>query len=189
LRQALEPWNVLAEETTSGRTFRAVDSSFERIQVKVSGFTTENRYVVTCNGRKVPFYPTGERSSGEAGETVASVRYRARQLSAELHPTVPVHAPLIFDIIDRWKERSIGRCAYHVGSPDGRAYTARPANAKEAADRRRERFQKLEAAPGRMALPEEEINPIFPMTLDLRLRPPGSPLGQAAHLENPGLVP
>jgi uncharacterized protein (DUF2126 family)/transglutaminase-like putative cysteine protease len=194
LRQALEPWNVLAEETTSGRTFRAVDSSFERIQVKVSGFTTENRYVVTCNGRRVPLYPTGERfpgerSLGEAGETVAGIRYRARQLSAELHPTVPVHAPLIFDIIDRWKERSIGRCAYHVGSPDGRAYTARPANAKEAADRRRERFQKLDAAPGRMALPEEEINPIFPLTLDLRLRPPGSPLGQAAHIENPGLVP
>jgi uncharacterized protein (DUF2126 family) len=171
-----------------------VDSSFERIQVKVSGFTTENRYVVTCNGRRVPLYstgepPTGERSFGEAGETIAGVRYRARQLSAELHPTVPVHAPLIFDMIDRWKERSIGRCAYHVGSPDGRAYSARPANAKEAADLRRERFQKLDPSPGLMAVPEEESNPIFPMTLDLRLRPPGSPLGQAAHLEKPGLVP
>jgi uncharacterized protein (DUF2126 family) len=188
LRQALEPWNVLAEETTSGRTFRAVDSSFERIQVKMSGFTTENRYIVACNGRRVPLYPAGNPSPGEAAETVAGVRYRARRLAAELHPTIPVHAPLIFDIIDRWKERSIGRCAYHVESPDGRAYTVRPANAIEAADRRQQRFQKLDSSSGRMAVPEEEINPIFPMTLDLRLLPPGSH-GQATPIETPGLVP
>ena len=185
LRQALEPWNVLAEETTSGRAVRAVDSSFERIQVKVSGFTTESRYVVACNGRRVPLYPIGKRSPGEAGETVAGVRYRARQLSAALHPTIPVHAPLIFDIIDRWKERSIGRCVYHVGSPDGRAYTTRPVNATEAADRRRQRFQKSDPAPGLIAAPEEETNPIFPMTLDLRLPPPG----KQTHIEKPGIVP
>jgi len=180
LREALEPWNVLAEETSSGRTVRAVDSSFERIQVKVSGLTTESRYVVACNARSVPLYPTGE-----PGETVAGVRYRARQLSAELHPTIPVHAPLIFDIIDRWKERSIGRCAYHVGSPDGRAYTSRPVNATEAANRRRQRFQESDPTPGLMAAPEKETNPIFPMTLDLRLVPPG----QKTHIEKPGLVP
>jgi uncharacterized protein (DUF2126 family)/transglutaminase-like putative cysteine protease len=180
LREALEPWNVLAEETTSGRTVRAVDSSFERIQVKLSGINTESRYVVTCNGRRVPLHHTGE-----AGNAVAGVRYRARQLSASLHPTIPVHAPLIFDIIDSWKERSIGRCVYHVGPPDGRSYTARPVNATEAANRRRERFQKSDPAPGPMTLPEEETNPIFPMTLDLRFPPPG----QKAHNVKPGLVP
>ena len=89
LRQALEPWNVLAEETASGRTVRNVDSSLERMQVKVSGFTTESRYVVACNGRRVPLQPTGE-----PGEAVAGVRFRARRLSATLHPTIPVHAPL-----------------------------------------------------------------------------------------------
>jgi uncharacterized protein (DUF2126 family) len=180
LREALEPWNVLAEETTSGRTGRAVDSSFERIQVKLSGIATESHYVVACNGRRVPLHHTGE-----PGETVAGVRYRARQLSAVLHPTIPVHAPLIFDIIDSWKERSIGRCAYHMGSPDGRAYTARPVNATEAANRRRQRFQKSDPTPGLMAAPEEETNPIFPMTLDLRFPSPG----QKTHIETPGLVP
>jgi len=185
LREALEPWNVLAEETTSGRTARAVDSSFERIQVKLSGIATQSRYVVACNGRRVPLYPTGEHSTGEAGEAVAGVRYRARQLSAELHPTIPVHAPLIFDIIDSWRERSIGRCAYHVGSPDGRAYTARPVNATEAANRRRQRFQKSDPTPALMTAPEEETNPIFPMTLDLRFPPPG----QKTHIEKAGLVP
>jgi uncharacterized protein (DUF2126 family)/transglutaminase-like putative cysteine protease len=180
LREALEPWNVLAEETSSGRTVRAVDSSFERIQVKVSGLTTESRYAVTCNGREVPLAHTGN-----PGETVAGVRYRARQLSAELHPTIPVNAPLIFEIIDRWKERSIGRCTYHVGSPDGRAYTARPMNATEAEDRRRQRFQESDPTPGLIAAPEKETNPIFPMTLDLRLVPPG----QKTHTEKPGIVP
>jgi uncharacterized protein (DUF2126 family) len=180
LRHALELWNVLAEETTSGRTVRAVDSSFERIQAKVSGFAAESRYAVTCNGRRVPLC-----STGEPGEAVGGVRFRARQLSAVLHPTVPVHAPLTFDIIDRWKERSIGRCTYHVGSPDGRAYTARPLNATEAADRRRQRFQVSGPPPDPIAVPEEETNLIFPMTLDLRFPPPA----KQARIEKPGLVP
>jgi uncharacterized protein (DUF2126 family) len=126
---------------------------------------------------------------------VAGVRFRARQLSEVLHPAVPVHAPLTFDIIDRWKkdrwkedrwkDRSIGRCTYHVESPDGRAYTVRPVNATEAADRRRQRFQVSDPPPGPIAVPEEEANPIFPMTLDLRFPPPG----KQSRSERSGLVP
>jgi uncharacterized protein (DUF2126 family) len=167
LRQALEPWNVLAEESISGGTVRTVDSSLERIQVKVSGITEESRYVVACNGRRIPL-----QLNREAGVAVAGVRYRARSLSATLHPTVPVHAPLVFNLIDCWKDRSIGQCAYHVSPPDGRLYTARPVNGAEAAVRRNERFQVTSPALGPMAPPEDEINSIFPMTLDLRLLPP-----------------
>jgi uncharacterized protein (DUF2126 family)/transglutaminase-like putative cysteine protease len=185
LRHALEPWNVLAEESTSGRTVRAVDSSFERIQVKLTAFTTESRYVITCNGRRVPLSSTGEHSPVEPGASVAAVRFRARQLSEVLHPTVPVHAPLTFDVIDRWKERSLGRCVCHVGSPDGRPYTARPMSTTEAADRRRQRFQISCPPPGPITVPKEETNPIFPMTLDLRFPPPG----KETHIEKPGLVP
>jgi len=179
LRRALEPWNVLAEESTSGGTVRNVDSSLERLQVKVTGFTTESRHVVACNGRRVPLSPTGQ-----LGEAVAGVRYRARRLSAELHPTIPVHAPLVFDIIDQWKEHSIGRCIYHVSPPDGRTYNARPLNAKEAEDRRMERFQECDQV-GTMAVPEEGTNRIFPMTLDLRL--PAQ--GQKTDIAKPGLFP
>jgi uncharacterized protein (DUF2126 family)/transglutaminase-like putative cysteine protease len=189
LRQALEPWNVLAEETSSGRTTRAVDSSFERIQVKLSGLNPETRYVVTCNDRRVPLRPTSEHSTGESREFVAGVRFRARQLSALLHPSIPVHAPLIFEMIDRWKERSIGRCAYYVGSPDGRGYPARPVNATEAADRRRQRFKEFDPASGPVAAPEERPNPIFPMTLDLRMLPRMLPPEQKFSMEKPGLVP
>ena len=124
--------------------------------------------MVACNGRSVPLHPTGE-----PGEAIAGVRYRARRLSAALHPTIPVHTPLVFDIIDRWKERSISRCTYHTRPPDGRIDTARPANATEAEGRRRERFQQSKAPSGPMEAPEEETNPISPITLDLRLPAPG----------------
>jgi uncharacterized protein (DUF2126 family) len=180
LRHALEPWNVLAEETFSGRTVRSVDSSMERMQVKVAGVTMESRYAVTCNGRRVPLQLTGE-----PGTALAGVRYRARRLSATLHPTVPVHAPLVFQLIDRFRGSSIGQCTYHVGPPDGRIYTARPANAADADDRRMERFQVNTPALSQVAAPEEEGNPLFPMTLDLRL-----PLrGQTTEIQAPpGLV-
>jgi uncharacterized protein (DUF2126 family) len=167
LRQALEPWNVLAEESISGGMVRTVDSSLERIQVKLTGITEVSRYVVACNGRRVPL-----QFNREAGVAVAGVRYRARSLSATLHPTVPVHAPLVFNVIDCWKDRSIGQCAYHVVPPDGRRYTTRPVDGAEAEIRRRERFQLMGSALSPMIPPECEANPIFPLTLDLRLSPP-----------------
>jgi uncharacterized protein (DUF2126 family) len=179
LRQALEPWNVLAEETHSGSTVRTVDSSMERLQVKVTGFTTESRYVVACNGRRVPLQLTAE-----PGTALGGVRFRARRLSASLHPTVPVHAPLVFHLIDCLRGCSIGQCTYHVGPPDGGSYAARPVNAAEAEGRRMERFKVHPPAPSPMAAPAEEINPLFPMTLDLRL----PPRGQKAQIDTPGLV-
>ena len=51
LRQAIEPWYVLGEEGVAGRTARLVDSSVERLQVKVDGLT-EGRHAVTCNGAR-----------------------------------------------------------------------------------------------------------------------------------------
>jgi uncharacterized protein (DUF2126 family) len=180
LRRALEPWNVLAEESVSGSTVRSVDSSLERIQVKVSDLAQQGRYVVACNGRRVPLQATPE-----AGVAVAGVRYRARKLSAALHPTVPVHAPLEFDLIDCLRNRSIGRCTYHVTHPDGRVYTGRPGSSAEAEGRRLERFQETSAAPPSMAAPEVEANPIFPFTLDLRRVPPG----RGSQVERLDLVP
>jgi uncharacterized protein (DUF2126 family) len=179
LRQALEPWNVLAEETHSGRPARTVDSSMERMQVKVSGLTMESRYIVACNGRRVPIQLTGE-----PGVALGAVRFRARRLSASLHPTVPVHAPLVFHLIDSLRGYSIGQCTYHVGPPDGRSYAARPVNAAEAEDRRMERFQMVAPALSPMAALAEEINPLFPMTLDLRVPPPG----QKTRIGTQGLV-
>jgi uncharacterized protein (DUF2126 family) len=169
LRQALEPWNVLAEESVSGSTVRSVDSSLERIQVKLSGLGNPGRYAVACNRRRVPL-----QSTNKDGVAVAGVRFRARKLNATLHPTVPVHAPLVFTLIDCWGGSSIGECSYHVLPPDGRLYPARPANPAEAEARRTERFQVGSAESTPMAVPEDETNPMFPLTLDLRRQPPRS---------------
>jgi uncharacterized protein (DUF2126 family)/transglutaminase-like putative cysteine protease len=179
LRQALEPWNVLAEETNSGRTGRSVDSSLERMQVKVTGLSSTqgagSRFIVACNGRRVPLTPTGT-----AGEAVAGIRYRARRLSAALHPTIPIHTPLTFDLIDTWKGRTIARCTYFSAPPDGTIYTARPRNAEEAAMRKAQRFQISEASSAPARPPAEEKNPVYPMTLDLRFPAPAPEL---AHPE------
>jgi len=189
LRFAIEPWHVLGEEMGSQGTARFVDSSVERLQLRITGLT-EPRHAVICNGRRLAL-----RSTGRKGEYVVGVRYRAWQPPSALHPTIKPHSPLVFNVIDTWNGQAIGGCTYHVSHPGGRSYDVFPVNAFEAESRRISRFWDIGAtagavltpppdfagrgtfeptatAPGPMTAPDEEPNGEFPYTVDLR-RPPG----------------
>ncbi len=134
LRGGIEPWNVLGEESSSQGTARYVDSSLERVQVRVRDFVSE-RYVLTCNGVRVPLVSTGVE-----GEYVSGVRYRAWQPWSALHPTIGVDTPLVFDIVDTWNRRSMGGFTYFIAHPGGRAYDTFPINTLEAQSRRISRY-------------------------------------------------
>lgn len=187
---AIEPWHVLGEEMSTSGTSRFVDSSLERVQLNVSNIT-QDRYVISCNGRKVPltYDPTGNVA-------IAGIRFRAWQPPSALHPTIGVHAPLVFDVYDKWSGRSIGGFTYHVSHPGGRNFTTYPINAFEAEGRRIARFWEHGHTPPNLFLPaDDEIDgtsmkkwqkrqgkefkipeneaphPEYPFTLDMR-RPP-----------------
>ncbi len=186
LRAGIEPWHVLGEEAAAGGMARYVDSSLERLQLKVSGYT-DSRYKITCNGYVLPLRPTAI-----SGEFVVGVRYRAWQPTFALHPDIPVDTPLVFDVIDTWSNRSLGGCSYHVSDPGGRSYDDVPVNANVAEARRLARFDdNLHTAPATVMTPilaggaqfnpteplEQvittgviDVNPEYPCTADLRQR-------------------
>lgn len=162
VRQALEPWHVLGEQGAAGATVRYVDSSLDRLQVRVRGLT-DSRHSILCNGQTMPLHPTGTN-----GEYVAGVRFRAWHPAECLHPTIGIHSPLTFDILDGWNSRSLGGCTFHTAHPGGRNHTTLPVNAYEAESRRLARFFQIGHTAGKIKAAAPSVHPEHPFTLDLR---------------------
>jgi uncharacterized protein (DUF2126 family) len=184
IRMGIEPWHVLGEEMSATGTARFVDSSLERVQVKLKGFN-DSRYILLCNGIRVPLRTTGTKE-----EFVCGIRYRAWQPPSALHPTIGVDTPLVFDIVDTWNNRSIGGCTYYVAHPGGRSYDTFPVNSYEAESRRISRFGTTSHTqdvlrpepyiakvshyiehnrkPKHFDAPQVYVNKEYPNTLDLR---------------------
>ena len=166
LRQGVEPWHVLGEETAAGGTARYVDSSVERIQVTVAGLDPK-RHVVTCQAVPVPLTATRDGHYG-------GVRYQAWQPWSALHPSIEVHSPLTFDVVDTDAGVSIGGATYHVVHPGGRHYEHPPVNANEAEARRASRFDAGGHTAGRIdvsamrAAGAAAASADYPRTIDLR---------------------
>jgi uncharacterized protein (DUF2126 family)/transglutaminase-like putative cysteine protease len=179
VRNAIEPWHVLGEEMTAGGTSRYVDSSMERVEVRVSGFLPE-RYQVLVNGQHLPLRPTAT-----AHEQVGGVRFRAWAPPHSLHAHIGVHHPLRFDVLDRWAKRSIGAGSYHVWHPEGRGFKSPPLTRFEASARRAQRF----TAEGQAPWPIEPIpaapHPDAPYTLDLRRYAVDHPLPKHSNPQGP----
>lgn len=172
LRAAIEPWYAHIEGVNEGGTARVLDSSVERLQVQLNG-ATNGRYILTCNGRRVPL-----RSTGTSEHHVAGIRYRAWQPLTAAQSAFDVHTPLTFDFHDSWNGRSIGGCTYHAMHPGGRHYTTYPINAAEAEARRFSRFTgwghtppPIDSGTGSRFSndpPEEHTSAACAYTLDLR---------------------
>jgi uncharacterized protein (DUF2126 family) len=157
LQLALEPWHVMGEESNGASVSRSVDSSLERLQVKVKGFIPD-QHLLTCNGKVVPLH-----------NGVAGVRFKAWSQPSSLHPMLYVNAPLTFDLIDVTQQVSLGGCVYHVSHPGGRSYDTFPINENEAEGRKIVRFEGMGHSGGYVNIPMREYNNEFPHTLDLRL--------------------
>ena len=122
LRQAIEPWHVLGEETRGGGTARYVDSSVERLQVKVQ---RHDRHAARGHLQRPARAAAPDRHAPASTWPACATAPGSRRLRC----TRPsrVHAPLVFDVLDTWSERSLGGCTYHVAHPGGPSYETLPA--------------------------------------------------------------
>ncbi len=176
LRNAIEPWHVLGEETTAGGTARYVDSSMERLELRSIGLDPE-RYVVAAGGIAVPMRAVQGRDV-----RVGGVRFRAWSPPHALHPHLGIHHPLRIEIVDTWapSKRGVAAATYHVWHPEGRAFDTAPLTRVEAAARRSQRFTLEGPSPAPIQLRHVEPSVDQPYTLDLRRFDPGHPMPRAA---------
>jgi uncharacterized protein (DUF2126 family) len=150
----------VASQERSGS--RLVDSSSERVEALVTTADGGGPGLLAAVGREVPLHAVG------GGRFLAGIRARAFVPSPGLHPGLPPTDPLSLS----WERegRVIG-VDLHRWIPGGGSYPGLPADAAEAARRRRERVVVREGTRASGTSPSPVPGKAGAYTLDLR-RPP-----------------
>ncbi|MDX1572135.1 MAG: transglutaminase family protein [Xanthomonadales bacterium] len=160
VRQALESWPLLAEESAGATTVRMVDNSTDRLQVALPA-SKDPPGMLVANGLRIPLRRVRDR-------LVAGIRYKCASASPALHPHVDVQSPLNLEWIDG-TGKVVAAADYHYWNPEAPSYPDRPADVDEARRRREARWQVREERIGRKPDPiDPRSSPEFEITVDLR---------------------
>lgn len=165
VRQALETWPLLGEQSNGGGTSRSVDSSLERLEIRLSSPDLAGRGLLLANG-----YPVRFRRHQDV--SAAAVRFKSFYVIPSLQPHVPVHSPILIEWVDAKKLVVLKAARCHSWRPGGGSYEGRPIDPKEARQRCLERWEPwhaTEKAP--RFIPAIDFPPEGTHTLDLRRYP------------------
>lgn len=166
VRHALEAWPLLGEQPAGSSTVRAIDSSNERLELRLPSRLLRRGHL-RVNGRPVPF------SHRRAAAALAGLRFRAHYRVPSLHPHIAAESPLLLEWVDAKTGRVTAAAEWHSWRPEGGNYPDRPTDAAAAEQRRLERWKPRPDRVGRRA-PQTPPIPGTPgaWTLDLRDLPP-----------------
>ena len=164
VRQALEPWPLMAEMNGGGSTSRMVDNSTDRLEIALPDANVLGDGQVVVDGVGLRFHEMG-------GQLVAGVRYKAAAGWPALHPHVPIQSPLRIEVLDA-QERLVARARYFYWNPEGPRYEGAPRTLDEAKARRKARWRPEAASgePPRRPVPASHCEESY-YTLDLRRQP------------------
>lgn len=161
VRQALEPWPLMAEIADGGTTSRVVDNSTDRIELSFEDPAALGDGSVLVNGVALAFRAVGD-------DWVAGVRYKSASGWPAFHPHIPVQSPLRIEVIDdSGRLRAASR--YHFWNPDAPRYDGRPRDIEDAKARAGKRWKlpEIEKGATRTAIAPQYFDE-FEYTLDLR---------------------
>lgn len=161
VRQAFESWPLMAEESQGSSTVRVVDNSSDRLQLTLSQSDLLKKGKLLANGVEVPFEEVG-------GQMICGLRYKCASAYPALHPHVPIQSPLWLEWVDL-KGVTQSAVRYHYWNPNDAIYEGRPKTAKEALNRREERWVLAGDLIGRKPeVIKPKLAPEYRYTLDLR---------------------
>jgi uncharacterized protein (DUF2126 family) len=176
-RQALEAWPLLGESPNAGTVARTVDASLDRLEARVADATALEGGLLLVNGLPCEFRKVSDSGSQlsalssqpPTAGAATGIRYRAFYLTPSLQPHVPVHAPLLIEWVDRATLQVVAADRWHVWNPRNTAYPSVPANDKDAAQRRLDRWEPWPHTVGQSRfIPKIDFPPEGRHTLDLR---------------------